>query len=46
MQNQKMEVSGSKLPFTMIKPEFVIEIDALDIINSNSSGLKSILSFQ
>ena len=42
-----MEVSGSKLPFTMIKPEFVIEIDALDIINSNSSGLikKSILSF-
>ena len=31
----------------MIKPEFVIEIDALDIINSNSSGLikKSILSF-
>ena len=42
-----MEVSGSKLPFTMIKPEYVIEIDALDIINSNSSGLikKSILSF-
>ena len=42
-----MEVSGSKLPFTMVKPQYIIELDALDIINSNSSGIitKSVLSY-
>ncbi|HIF49315.1 MAG TPA: hypothetical protein EYQ68_05395 [Cytophagales bacterium] len=32
-------VSGAKIPFTMIKPKYIVEIESTDIINSNSDGL-------
>ena len=43
-----IEVSGSKIPFTMVDPIHVAEIDAIDIINSNTSGIisKSVLKFK
>jgi len=43
-----IEASGSKIPFTFIKPELVIEIEAVDIINKNSDQLiqKSVLKFE
>lgn len=31
-------VSNSKLPFTMIEPKYVVEIESTDIINSTSKG--------
>ena len=37
-----IEASGSKIPFTFIKPELVVEIEAVDIINKNSSFDKKI----
>ena len=43
-----IEASGSKIPFTFIKPELVVEIEAVDIINKNSEQLiqKSVLKFE
>ena len=32
-------VSGAKIPFTMVKPIHVVEIESTDIINSTSDGL-------
>jgi len=32
-------VSGAKIPFTMVKPMHVVEIESTDIINSTSDGL-------
>ena len=34
-----IEVSGSKIPFTMVDPIHVAEIDAIDIINSSNIGI-------
>ena len=31
-------VSGAKIPFTMVKPIHVVEIESTDIINSTSDG--------
>jgi hypothetical protein len=31
-------VSGAKIPFTMVKPIYVVEIESTDIINSSSDG--------
>ena len=31
-------VSGAKIPFTMVKPEHIVEIESTDIINSTSDG--------
>ena len=47
MTAKVIETSGSNIPFTMIKPSLVIEIESLDIINSNTDGAisKSVLSF-
>ena len=33
-----IEVSGSKIPFTMVKPIHIVEIESTDIINSTSDG--------
>ena len=42
-----IETSGSNIPFTMIKPVLVVEIESIDIINSNTDGFisKSVLIF-
>ena len=42
-----IETSGANVPFTMIKPVLVVEIESIDIINSNSDGVisKSVLLF-
>lgn len=47
VSSKVIETSGSNIPFTMIKPSLVIEIESLDIINSNTDGVisKSVLSF-
>ena len=47
VSSKVIETSGSNIPFTMIKPSLVIEIESLDIINSNTDGAisKSVLSF-
>lgn len=41
-------VSGAKIPFTMIKPIHVVEIESTDIINSTSNGFikKHIINFK
>ena len=43
-----IETSGVNVPFTMIEPVLVAEIESIDIINSNSNGiiLKSVLFFE
>ena len=43
-----IETSGVNVPFTMIKPVLVAEIESIDIINSNSNGIisKSVLFFE
>lgn len=42
-----IETSGSNIPFTMIKPVLVVEIESIDIININTDGFisKSVLIF-
>lgn len=48
VESNSIQISNSKLPFTMIKPELVVEIESTDIINSTSSGIikKSVLKFE
>ncbi len=43
-----IETSGVNVPFTMIKPVLVAEIESIDIINNNSNGIisKSVLFFE
>lgn len=38
VESEIIEPSSSKLPFTFIKPELVIELESLDIVNENSSS--------
>ena len=40
-------VSGARIPFTMIKPIHVVEIESTDIINSTSEGFikRELISF-
>ena len=42
-----IEASGANVPFTMIEPVLVVEIESIDIINFNSDGVisKSVLLF-
>ena len=42
-----LQMSSSKLPFTMIEPKIVAEVESTDIINSTSTGIikKHILKF-
>ena len=42
-----IETSGANVPFTMIEPVLVVEIESIDIINFNSDGVisKSVLLF-
>lgn len=42
-----LQMSSSKIPFTMIEPRHVIEVESTDIINSTSNGIikKHILKF-
>jgi len=47
VKSNAIQVSHSKLSFTMIKPELIVEVESTDIINSTSQGVikKSILRY-
>jgi len=47
VESNLIEPSGSRTPFTFIKPELVIEIESVDIINYTSDQIikKSVVSF-
>lgn len=47
VESNLIEPSGSKTPFTFIKPEKVIEIESVDIINNTSDQIikKSVIKF-
>lgn len=47
VESNLIEPSGSKTPFTFIKPEKVIEIESIDIINNTSDQIikKSLVKF-
>lgn len=38
VESDSIQVSNSKLPFTMIEPKYIVEIESTDIITSNSDG--------
>ena len=38
VESESIIVSGAKIPFTMVKPIYVVEIESTDIINSTSEG--------
>lgn len=38
VESESIIVSGAKIPFTMVKPTYVVEIESTDIINSTSEG--------
>ena len=39
VESDALEISNSKIPFTMIEPKYVVEIESTDIMNSTSSGV-------
>ena len=39
VESDALEISNSKIPFTMIEPKYVVEIESTDIMNSTSSGI-------
>jgi ATP-dependent DNA ligase len=47
VQSEYTEVSGAKTAFMMVKPELVVEISCLDLINETNDGAiqKSVLKF-
>jgi hypothetical protein len=47
VQSEYTEVSGAKTAFLMVKPELVVEISCLDLINETNDGAiqKSVLKF-
>ena len=47
IESNLIEPSGSKTPFTFIKPEKVIEVESVDIINNTSDKIikKSVIKF-
>jgi hypothetical protein len=47
VESNLIEPSGSKTPFTFIKPEKVIEVESVDIVNNTSDQLikKSVIKF-
>ncbi len=38
VESDSIQVSNSKLPFTMIEPKYIVEVESTDIITSNSDG--------
>ncbi len=48
ISSEYTEVSGAKTAFIFVKPEMVVEISCLDLINENSNGpiKKAILNFE
>ena len=47
VESNLIEPSGSKTPFTFIKPEKVIEVESVDIVNNTSNQIikKSVIKF-
>src|SRR5210317_185707 len=47
VESNLIEPSGSKTPFTLIKPEKVIEVESVDIVNNTSDQIikKSVIKF-
>ncbi len=39
VDSDALEISNSKIPFTMIEPKYIVEIESTDIMNSTSSGV-------
>ena len=39
VESDALEISNSKIPFTMIEPKYIVEIESTDIMNSTSSGV-------
>ena len=48
MESNLIEPSGSKTPFTFIKPEKIIEVESVDIVNNTSDQIikKSVIKFE
>ena len=48
VESNLIEPSGSKTPFTFIKPEKIIEVESVDIVNNTSDQIikKSVIKFE
>ena len=48
VESDVIQVSNSKLPFTMIEPKYIVEIESTDVLNATSVGVikKSVLSYE
>ena len=47
VDSDALQISNSKVPFTMIEPKYIVEIESTDIMNSTSSGVikRNVLKF-